>query len=399
MTNRMFWGASILLLPFIIDIGTFDDFRLPKAKAMVLLSFIWAGFYFWKEIDKALGMGIILVGISAHFSRTMYHVEDILLFGSAILVGTFAKNATRGDVRGFFKLLETAALICATYGLIQVSGLDPWMKLVPGTTEWRPVALFGQHTLYGPFAVAGLMCSLFLGRKWRAAYLLLPVILIDSSFTYLSLIVGLFVFLWFKLGKKASVVTAGVLTVLALAVFFVKYNKGDHTSWEPINDKGRFKIWRHAAQLGFIHPISGYGFGSFKVAYPLFQDKNLREANGIKDEDLSPESRKFIEEAEYIRRESGYFFTVHNEYIQAFMEMGFPGVFCILAIITSFFWSFYWAPRSPETWGLAALFSIFLANASGNFIFHLVPQALIPLWSFIAMKTYKEEMWEVYERP
>ncbi len=397
--NRMFWGASILLLPFIVELGAMDQLRLPKAKFLVLLAFLYGAVYYWNEIDRPLGVGIALIGISSFFSRTYFPFNDLLLCGAGLFAGLWAKSPTRGQVRCFLKLLEVSAIICAAYGLIQYAELDPIMHLVPGTTHWRPVALLGQHTLYGPFAIAGLLASLFLGRKWRALFLALPFPFIDSSFTYLSLAAGIYVFLVFRLGKKFAVCSGAIGAIALVGIVSTFLLKKDYTNTEALNDKGRFKVWAQAAHLGRIHPISGYGFGSFKEVYPAFQHKAVREANGLKDEDLSPEAKKFIADAEYIHRESGTFLSVHNEYIQAFMEMGWPAVFSILAIIGSFYFSFYFIDKDPEVWALAALFSVFLVNSCGNFIFHLVPQALIPLWSFVALKTYSPTKWEAYEHP
>jgi O-antigen ligase len=391
------WGASVVLLPFIIEVGNpIDEFRLPKAKFMVLLAFIAGAAWVWRNIDTALGFAVALVGFSAYYSRTFYPIADLGYFAAALVVGMFARSPSRGDIRAFLKLLELSALVCAIYGLVQAAGLDPVLKLWGWAGHPRPTAFLGQHTLYGPFVVSGLMASLFLGRKFRPLILLAPIPFVDSSFTYLSLAVGLGVFSFYKLGTKITLAAAGVLVLFSLVAASLFPEKIE----ESLNDKGRYRLWKQAIHLGKIHPVSGYGFGSFKVAYPIFQDAEQRKAFGIKDEELPAEVKEFIKTAEIIKKDTGdrVFYTAHNEYVETFMSMGYPGLLAIILVVGSFFYSFYLSDKNPELYALCAIFCVFLANASGNFIFHLVPQALLPLWSFIALRTYTPLAWEEYER-
>lgn len=242
------------------------------------------------------------------------------------------------------------------------------------------MAFFGQHTLYGPFAVACIASALFGGRHMRVLLLLTPIPLIDSSFTYLSLGAVLFLYSVYRFGRRA-VLGAFLLSLVGVGICKIWPKAVEDT----LNDQGRYHLWKHTLRLAEGHWLIGHGLASFRLVYPIFQDPELRKANGIEDAKQSPEMREFIGEADFLRRRIGPFMHPHNETLLVYFEFGVLGLLIALWLLAAFVWHWLQAPDEPWAWALAAIFFSSLANAQGSFNLHLIPQALLPLWALVAV--------------
>lgn len=382
MVERIFAGAGLILLPFIFEVGVADEMRLPKAKALLLLAMLYGATKVWQKIDKPLGFFAGLVSLSGFFSSTGVAYHDILFFWGALASVFWIKPLTERDFLLGLKIFECVAVVIAVYAVVQITGNDPFIEYYDWAENWRPTGLFGQHTLYGPYAVTGFLIALFRRHFIVASILLFPIIVINSSFTFLSLAVGVLLWVWFT-HKKAlpHISVLAVILCLVAATYFPNKMK------EGLNDKGRFELWGQTAFLISKRPIFGYGFGSFKEIYPIFQMKDLREANGIQEGELSEATRKFIRGAEHVRAESGIFMNAHNDLLNFTFEAGVVGALAVLAMLANFLRRIrrlLWIPCFPLA---LALFLAFLANSLGSFPFRLVPQALIPLWIYAFIVT------------
>lgn len=389
-----FSRVGVLLLPFIFWVSGVEQFREPKALALVAIMALYISGAMIAKINFFLGFSFFACVISGSFLGRIVHYDDLLIFTAAGISCLWVAEEDKPEI--LFKLLELAGLLCALHGLIQYFGLDPVVKYL----EWadrRPVALFGQHTLYGPFAVSAFAVSLFYRHWWRALFLLIPIFLIDSSFTFLSLGVVLGLWLYANLRKEvflglliATSITLGTAFLMAPGVMHREF----------MNDKGRFALWSQTLELAKRRPILGYGFGSFKEIYPVFQSKELRAKNGISEDSLSPEAKEFIARAERVRAESGLFQSAHNEFVQVVFEMGALGLVCVFGLIFTFVSAFRKSVKTTETWIACAIFWLFMANSLGNFPLHLVPQALLPLWSYVIVTRWRTVAnMRVYGRP
>ncbi len=381
MLKRIFIGAGVLLLPFAFQLSGSEQLRLPKAKVLMLLAALYFGIELARKVDRLLGISAFFCALSAYLAHTAFQGEDLLYVFAALSTAFWIKKPSKYDLQIFLKCLEFSGLICAAYAFFQIIGHDPIMNYYPWADIGRPSIFFGQHTLYGPWAVACFATALFSRHYWRSILLVLPIFFINSSFTFLSLSVVVLVFSIYALTRFA-VLSMGV--IIAIGLLSAAFLRPDLLK-EPMNDKGRFALWGQSVELAGRRPLLGYGFGNFKAVYPVFQDKNARIQNGIDDSTLSPRAKEFIARAEHIRAEGGLFFQAHNEFIEAYFMGGIPGLILALLFPLSFFFAFYRSEKTPETWTLCAIFYSFMANAVGNFPMHLIPQALLPLWSYVAV--------------
>lgn len=382
MVKRMFAGAGILFLPFIFELGVDDEMRLPKAKFLAVMAMLYGAWHFFTKVDKALGLLVATVTLSAFFSSTGFPFNDLLLFWGAIVSALWVVRLSDREIGAGLRLFEISATIAAIYSVVQISGLDPFIEYYAWAENWRPTVLFGQHTLYGPYAVTGFLIALFFRHYVVAAILFFPIIVINSSFTFLALGAGLAVWTWTSY-RKAIPHVGVALVIIGIGAHLLYPNKVA----EGLNDKGRFKLWSQTLQLGQRHPILGHGFGTFKEIYPMFQVPELRKANGLVDEEMSEKTRKFMADANYLRRESGVFLSSHNDILQLFFECGAIAVLITLYMVFRFFRIMatqQWIPYYPL---LTAIMAAFLLNSLGSFPFRLVPQALIPLWIYVIVVT------------
>lgn len=377
--KRIFAGAGVLLLPFILEVGQPDEMRLPKAKFLLLLSLLYGCYELTKKIDWALGLFGAWVAVSSYYSIVGFPFEDVALFYGALFSSFWVARLSTDDIFFGLKLFLVPAVILMVYADLQHLGKDPFATYYAWADAWRPNALFGQSTLYGPYAVCGFLVALFLERYVVAAFLLFPIIAIDSSFTYLSLLGGVFLWLAGKL-KRWMLLT---LLLSSFLLSLLAYSTHSSKIEEALNDKGRFVLWGQTLELAMRHPVMGYGFGSFKTIYPMFQLPELRKANGLQDQAMSEHAKEFFAKAEHLKAESGVFVSSHNDLLQLFFETGAVGVILVLVMAARFLLAYRRNCFRPGYPVLGAMLAAVVLNSLGNFPFHLVPQALIPLWIYV----------------
>jgi len=382
-SDRLFVGAGLIALPFIFAISApGEGMREPKARALVFLVGMALSLVLAKRFSWALGAGAALCYVSALFVSPLFPYEELLVFTAALLSCFFFVKPQKDHVEHFLEMLEIGALLCAFYAMVlQLKGADPLLKVYEGYDFRRVSVFFGQHTLYGPFCAAGFASALLRGRFFRAALLFAPIIAISASFTYLSAAVATSIFCIHRFGKTA-ILSVTAFALLLLLGFGITVFTGKNVKAEALNDNGRFALWSITYRISSARPFKGHGFATFRDQFPIFQSKDLRLQNGIKDEQVSPEAREVLRQAEELWLRSGWFFAAHNEFLQAYYELGLPGVFVSVWLLVSFLMAWIQGERTSDDWALLAIFFSFMANCLGNFPLHLVPQALIPLWAF-----------------
>lgn len=383
--GKYFAGAGLLVLPFIFGLTPGEDMRDPKARFLAILFGLWLGTELWRKVHPSLGCAALLAFASAALWSVVFPLHQVLVligaFGSCLWVVKLSKD----DVKRGLEILEISGVLVAFYAVVlQLGGQDSILTYLPGH---RPMAFFGQHTLYGPFAVACFASALFFSRHFRALLLFLPIPIVDSSFTYLSMATVLFFYGLFLIGWR--ILFAPLLVIL---VAFGISKIRPETFEDALNDQGRFRLWEHSALLAKNHWAVGHGLASFRLIYPIFQDPALRVANGIDDEKQSAEMRSLFAQAEFIRRQvGGPFMHPHSEPMLVYFEFGAIGLIVGLWWLSGFVWRWLHLPDEAWAWALAAIFFSFIANSLGNFPFHLIPQALLPLWAFVIVTSRGRE--------
>lgn len=384
--DKYLWGAGFFILPFIFSYAPISEqMRIPKEHFLVLLAGFYLAFQLCRKVSFSLGCGTAVVFFSAFFVTGVFPDGALLTLFAALSSCLFVAKLGENDIERGLEILELSALCCAAYAMIlQLGRADPFLTLIEGADYRRVMVFFGQHTLYGPFCVAALASSLFRGRFYRSILLATPICFIDASFTYLSAFVVVALFLVRRFGLVAFFSIA-ILVLVSSVAFLVTLDSHNSVKTEALNDNGRFPLWKISYRIARARPLMGHGLGSFRYQFPAFQKKEIREANGIDDTTLSPEAKQVVKEADELRLRSGIFIHPHNEILLSFYELGIAGPILCFMLICSFLIAWIQLSGSSVDWALLAIFLSFCANSMGNFGFHLVPQALLPLWAYVAV--------------
>jgi len=246
-------------------------------------------------------------------------------------------------------ILSVLSITCALIGLWQIrTGTIPfieykWWALANGY-NYLPTAYLGQHTLLGPFLVVGMACCLFLGRPALAAINGIVILQCDSSFTYLSMGVVLFIWIAYRFSPYISV------SLGALAAAYMLIAPGGY-----MTDHGRIPAWKQTYKQIEQAPALGYGGGSFRH---LFEQPPAHQAM------------------------HGTYKQAHNEFLQVTFEYGVVGLLVLLYMIMCFYGKAILMGAESEYICMAAIVTALLVNSIGNFPFHIVPTGIAGLWAF-----------------
>lgn len=374
------------MLPFIYYTHAAEQVRFPKVQFLILMAGIYFGIHISRKINIALGCSVIALAFFGYRSTLIYPATEILslaaAFGSCFWVSGLKKN----ELQIGFKLLEFAGLLSAFYAGLQYFGHDPLFILFDWADKSRPAAILGQSTLYGPFAVACLSAALFERHYISAVLLFLPIAAINSSFTFFAFGIVIAIYIFHRIGPLTLL---GI--PLCMAAFFSLQAIKPHVTEELLDNNGRFALWKITAQIASHRPALGYGLGSFRQVFPMFQSKEIRAASGLKDEGLTEETKGLFKDAADLDAHFGRFVSAHNEFLQLFFETGLVGCIFALWLLLTFWIHWLALPSTSENWCLLAIFAAFMGNSIGNFPLHLIPQALLPLWAYVAVTTQKGE--------
>lgn len=390
-------GAALIVLPFVFSSGLEEQFRWPKVKMLLLVSALYLCLQVGRKINIALGWACAFAFFSAFWIAPSFDIDSTIGLCAALGTCFWVAFPSEKDIGNALKLLKWIGVACAIYGILQHYDYD-LVGLITGSPlivfnkpdfHLHPSVTFGQQTLYGPFAVACFAAAMFECR-WSsyaiAALLAVPIFFIDSSLTYLSFAVVIGFWLVYRLGRRAL-----LLALIIPGVYYAGYQWAPKTMFDLMNANGRYAVWEQTYRLTKIHPVVGFGFGSFKTIYPAFQDEKIRHANGIDDSKLTQEARDFMQKAAWIKEANGIFISTHNEFLQLYFECGLIGVVLAMLMAFSYCWRAQYLPFTGSIFALHAIFFSFLANSIGNFPLHLIPQALLPLWAYVAVTTIRED--------
>ncbi len=169
---------------------------------------------------------------------------------------------------------------------------------------------------------AGLFLSLIFLFKSRAS--LVAVLTLSTAASFFSP----FFRNLFSSKKKRNVflsfICSGILVLLFLRILSPTIFERGHTT-----NLQRGIIWKNTIRLIHDHPWLGVGIGNFNLTYPFY---------------TLPKDRYLIPETSYW---DDFARQTHNEYLQLFSELGFPGFLFCLVIFFIVFKNSYRYLRTP----------------------------------------------------
>lgn len=303
----------------------------------------------------------------------------------------------RKNIRSFIWCYMISLILVVFYTVIHHSlyGFDEV------TAHWVMTPFFNDHTSYGallamfiPFSFAFIFDKNLIAWKRIVSLIfflifIIALILSYSRAAWLSLAVGLVVFLIMVLKINYKYVISGVIMVIGLyfvyksdVVMYLEKNKQTTSKdyFEHIqsisnisNDASnleRINRWQSAIRMFKEKPILGWGPGTYQFKYAPYQ--------------LSKEKT-------IISTNSGDMGNAHSEYIGPLAEMGLLGLLSVISIILVVTYTavkVYKRSRDREVKffiivSIISLSTYFVHGFLNNFLD--TDKASVPFWGFIAL--------------
>ncbi|MGQ9601935.1 MAG: O-antigen ligase family protein [Candidatus Bipolaricaulia bacterium] len=356
-----------------------------------------------------LGLALLAVAALSLIGSTNLQIglESLGLLIWAVLFYLLLANiiATERQFRQLLTALFLAGSLAALYGLVQYYGytLFPRPQRLPTAGPGNMIATFGNKnylaSFLGPLVPVGFLLLFGAARRWQRWVIFLGLVLIWAAViasgtrsVWLGLALGLAYLAVAGLvmrGPRALLRRnggwlAGLAGVMALIIVLfalpTPINRTDiagrvTSGVEALsNPYVRYYDWWIAWEMGRARPLIGAGLGDFKIDYSDSKARFLETERG------SPYRGVAIPQA----------MQAHNEYLQAWAELGSLGLLLILALIGAIFYSSWRSlgvlragrakeegPRPLATLALQAGLIVLLADAFFNFPFHLPASAIL----------------------
>ncbi len=326
--------------------------RIPHSMIALCLTLFWAwlGLSLLWHIAPLFGLNYFWVVGSLPFAFWIYTLASdqqrlwkvsaagILLTGLALALWAVYQMVGLGesprsvflDINSHAAFLSLIALPASAYFLLQ-----------PGDKRWA-LRLLGTVLFVLFFAIMlskgrGVIISFFLGFT-LLLWLVRHYVPVQRS--RLLLLLALYALLFSNLLWQGGVFERlGTLTELAGA------------------DRGRLQIWTQAWKMLGDAPWYGMGIGTFGLAWPPYRHPQDGSA--------------------------GYF--AHNDYLQIWIETGWPGLLLLLAVLVAVLWALVKVLRHPaapgavkvEAMGLCAGLLAVAVHSFFNFNLYISPTLLV----------------------
>lgn len=191
-----------------------------------------------------------------------------------------------------------------------------------------------------------------------------------SSFAFVAGVASSIFYFYFK---NKLVFKIALLFIIVISTIFLVFTK----EVRLVDCQVRGNVWRYAIlstikgevyiekgqkkAIVITNPILGYGFGNFLRIFPHIPEKRTT---------LDPWFRNFN-----CYREK--FTHAHNDYVEAFFELGYLGLISLSALFISFIRGFVKSIKSNELILYFSSIVAYLLNASGNFLSQIAPSGML----------------------
>lgn len=355
-----FWGAVLILHPYLIKISQFVDHRQGVDFAfscfVVISTLLWGV----KPDKKALIFcGAILINLAFQKDFNLYYAlsQNYLFLTGILFVFHINTHIKQLEKTFHISVVISSILACIYWFMGDILAIDPRALIVEAFYDG--VKVVGTH---GYNVSDGMSGGFLLNPNASGAYLALSIpsyfklnlkkfsiipalFLIPTSAWPMVTALAFYAFYLWDLKKLPKIVPYIASIVLLIGAYFLT----DHSKlW---HDSGRFASWEGALEM--------------------FSNGNILWGNGLGW--FADNYSRFYKPFNLIMRQE------HNEFLSALFAFGLIG-FCSFILI---FWHLSKATCSITK---AAIFMIFI-NCLCNFPLHMTPIfAVIGFWAAIANK-------------
>jgi O-antigen ligase len=229
--------------------------------------------------------------------------------------------------RRVIDMLVASGTLLSMWALAQFAGFDPlqaagWHPAVVYGPRMRMYAALGNPNFVGAVLAALLPLAVVVAGRQRqrvvsVLIVVLPVAALaatGSRGAWLGAAAGLgtLALAWRQPSRRVLVLAA--LLVGAAGVTVVQ---GSVRALET-TVRGRLYIWSVAAPHTGDHPLFGYGPGAVAAQYPRWEAERLRRK-------LDEDARRYAAPQQHL----------HNDYLEALIDLGVPGAVAWLCVLTA----------------------------------------------------------------
>ncbi len=332
---------------------------------LLFILFLGISLFLW-DFNKYLSLFTIVLLYSTFFTTRLNPRAIILLFQfdmaclASYGLSRFNKQQRKyilWSVLGFF-VLQIVLL-----GL-QYINKDPIFKSLIRAGHSEMVGFSGSKDMLGSFFALTLPIVLYL-NPLLSVFSIMGLFISKSSFALVSgCIAGLFYLkMRYKLLISTQFIFGVFLAILLSAIFFSKVDR-----LKPADLNTRLNVWRHTIKStitgkidierngekyqGKINPVFGYGFGSYLLIFPSVPEQGFN----------------YVDEK---------FTHAHNDYIEAFFELGYLGLISLILLVGNLIYSFIRTKKNPEMIMYFSCILAYLLNSIGNFLSQLAVSGML----------------------
>ena len=349
-----YMGIILILAVFLIPIASIIPVKgtivwWQQVVALMIVGSCCFAYQFWK-LNKFLSLFIFYTALSYIFvtdcsPRSMLCLLIGYLGCAVMLFASQLKNR---------KPVYTAIIIMAVldiiYSILQVNGIDPFFQSLNGSRR-EIIGFVGSNNQLGVYhATTAFFTPILIPLS------VIPIFLAKQNSSLIGLVAGTLSYFILSYRIKALVVT--VVMILCLSIFW-----GNHCGKSKTEIMERVNLWKLSIEQTIsgrsvitsepmvgrtivTNPWLGYGIGNFFV----FSNKT---------------------QGHIVQKDTHVYEHAHNDFVEAFYEFGYIGLFLLLGIVFSIFSIFFHLKNKSRV--TIILFSSLIAQAvssCGVYIFH-----------------------------
>lgn len=373
---KYFIVASLFIVPLSsIFCMTGTIVWYPQFLSLIFFGVSSAALIYWK-MNKYISLLLIYETLSYIFICQQSPRSFICVICGLVAVAIAYSISHLNENKLIFRCLILLAIGEAIYTVVQSFNVDPIFHLINSKNS-DVVGFLGSHNQLGIY------CSmigplLFSFSPFLSIFSFLPILLAKQNVAVFSLIIGIITYLIFMKKIKICLIFVGI--ILLLLIPWIKL-----AGKSPGEMHERLDVWKlsisqtlsgHANQEGTKEMFPGYK--KFYICNPLF-------GFGIgRFFEISPLSQYNFGFSPYHRYEHA-----HNDFIEAFFELGFIGIslvlLCIFSVILAFFNAYHCV--YPNVKNLVISFSCLVTasiSSLGVYVFH-APVSLFMFFIFLGL--------------
>jgi O-antigen ligase len=325
--------ATLALFPLLVWPGARQPFVTPRLLLLAASNAVLAVLLLLGRIERPrwptplAWSTAALVAAFAASSALAPHVS-LQAMATALLPLAWAwlLTWTGLEIRRISNTLIVVGMLLSAWTLAQFAGLDPlraigWQPAIDYGPRMRMYASIGNPNFVGAVLAALLPLAVAIASRGPRSLGIAIVVAFAAALAatgsrgaWLGSAAGVAALALARrpFPRRVLVPAALLLAAVGLALAL--------RPTRPLGEtlRGRLYIWSVAAPHAADHPLVGFGPGSVAVRYPRWQADHLRQ--GLNDD---------------VRRYAAAQRHLHNDYLEALIDLGIPGAAAWLSVIVT----------------------------------------------------------------